>query len=203
MATASHIHIGVDFDNTIVAYDTLFHKIAFEQGLIQAGFPVSKSAVRDYLRSRGKDPAFTAMQGLVYGSRILEAEPFPGVIDFFSACAQSHIPISIISHKTREPIAGEPCDLHASAVRWLEQWEILNLIPEERVYFELTRPAKLERIRITGCTHFIDDLPELLMEAQFPRSTQRILFDPENNARHAAGIVVINSWKNMHKVFAI
>ena len=28
--------LGVDFDNTIVAYDSLFHRVALERGLIPA-----------------------------------------------------------------------------------------------------------------------------------------------------------------------
>ena len=31
--------IGVDFDNTIVCYDGLFHRVAVEQGLIPQKFP--------------------------------------------------------------------------------------------------------------------------------------------------------------------
>ena len=28
------MRIGIDFDNTIVSYDTLFHKVAVEQGAV-------------------------------------------------------------------------------------------------------------------------------------------------------------------------
>ena len=41
------MRIGLDFDNTIVTYDSLFHKVATEQGLVPASLPVSKLAVRD------------------------------------------------------------------------------------------------------------------------------------------------------------
>ena len=31
--------VGVDFDNTIICYDALFHRVAEEQGLLPAGVP--------------------------------------------------------------------------------------------------------------------------------------------------------------------
>ena len=37
--------IGVDFDNTIVCYDKVFHVAAYEKGLIPADLPVSKGRV--------------------------------------------------------------------------------------------------------------------------------------------------------------
>ena len=42
--------LGVDFDNTIVSYDCLFHRVAAERGLIPASLVATKGAVRDYLR---------------------------------------------------------------------------------------------------------------------------------------------------------
>ena len=71
--------IGLDFDNTIVSYDNLFHKIAAEQKLIPRNFPQSKLLIRDYLRKKNKDELFTLIQAEVYGKRILEASPSPNV----------------------------------------------------------------------------------------------------------------------------
>ena len=42
--------LGLDFDNTIINYNELFHKIAFEKNLIPADLPKEKNAVRNYLR---------------------------------------------------------------------------------------------------------------------------------------------------------
>ena len=41
--------IGIDFDNTIVCYHKLFHRLAVERSLIPVSVAVSKCAVRDYL----------------------------------------------------------------------------------------------------------------------------------------------------------
>ena len=53
------VKIGIDFDNTIVIYDDLFHKIASEENLIPINFPKSKLLIREYLRSKNKDEFFT------------------------------------------------------------------------------------------------------------------------------------------------
>ena len=47
--------VGVDFDNTIVAYDALFHRVASERGLIPATVAATKIAVRDALRASGQE----------------------------------------------------------------------------------------------------------------------------------------------------
>ncbi|HEX5219698.1 MAG TPA: haloacid dehalogenase-like hydrolase, partial [Verrucomicrobiae bacterium] len=160
------MHIGVDFDNTIVCYDALFHKVARERNLIPAEVPVNKSEVRNYLRRIGNEDAWTEMQGYVYGPRIVEAAPYPGVIEFFQACRAAGIRVSIISHKTKHPFIGEQHDLHAAAKNWLEQHGFFDParigLPRENAFFELTKQAKLDRIGRCGCTHFIDDLPEFL-----------------------------------------
>ena len=62
--------LGIDFDNTIVKYDNLFHKIALEKGLIDTSAGKRKKEIRDYLRSRNKGGEFTLLQGEVYGLRI-------------------------------------------------------------------------------------------------------------------------------------
>src|SRR2546421_8484108 len=114
------MRIGVDFDNTIVCYDALFHRVCREKDLIPAEVPVSKSEVRNHLRRIGKEEAWTEMQGYVYGARMSEAEPYPGVLDFFRALRLAQIPVCIISHKTRNPYLCEKYDLHAAALAWLE-----------------------------------------------------------------------------------
>lgn len=197
------LHIGVDFDNTIVAYDELFRRLALEEGLIGEDFPASKSEIRNTLRRRGEEPAWTALQGIAYGRRILEAEPFPGVLEFFSVCRKAGVQLSIVSHKTLHPIAGKPVDLHGAAYLWLDRWGFLALLPSEQVYFEITREAKLQRIRTVACTHFIDDLPEFLTEPLFPPAVERILFDPNGGAAPVPDMSVATSWLQIRERFAL
>ena len=110
--------IGIDFDNTIVSYDVVFHRAAVEQELIPPEVPADKSKIRDYLRWVNKEDAWTELQGLVYGVYIKYAPPFSGVKGFFRYCKENKISICIISHKTRFPFLGKKHNLHKSAVRW-------------------------------------------------------------------------------------
>lgn len=174
--------IGVDFDNTIVSYDHVFHQVALEQGLIPPELSVSKGKVRDYLRQCDREEDWTELQGYVYGARMRDVTPFPGVLECLNRFIRDGIPVMIISHKTRTPYRGTRYDLHKSAREWMEQQGFfdkarLGLSPDQ-VFFELTRQQKIERIAQVGCTHFIDDLPEFLADPSFPAGVKPILFDP-------------------------
>lgn len=176
--------IGVDFDNTIVCYDALFHRAAVERALVPKSVPATKNAVRDYLRRAGREDAWTALQGEVYGARLAEADPFPGALDFFRFCRSARISVRIVSHKTRRPFLGAEHDLHAAARAWLTQHGFFATddigLAEGDAFFELTKPEKIARIASSGCTAFIDDLPEILGDPAFPAGVARLLFDPTN-----------------------
>jgi hypothetical protein len=182
--------VGVDFDNTIVSYDELFFGLALERHLIPPDFPVSKTRIRDHLRTRGQEDVWTGLQGLAYGSEIIRAPMFPGVGEFFNACRRRRVQVHIISHKTRRPYLGSDTDLHAAARSWIEH----QGLQVHDVYFELTKEAKLARIEALGCSHFIDDLPEFLSLPNFPGGVNRILFDPLQLQAAPPGISRVSSW---------
>lgn len=193
------MRIGLDFDNTIVSYDALFHRVACERGLVPSGIPVNKVAVRDYLRGIGQEDRWTEMQGYVYGARMDEAAAYPGALEAMQAAIDAGHELAIISHKTMYPFMGPKYDLHAAARGWVESHlsqRGCRLISEDRVFFELTKDAKLSRIGQLSCDLYLDDLPEILQAEAFPRSTRRILFDPDDNHAGASlpGISVLRSW---------
>jgi hypothetical protein len=196
--------IGIDFDNTIVSYDSLFHKVAVEQGAVPADTPCNKVAVRDHLRAIGREEVWTEMQGYVYGARMQEAEAYPGAIEFFRWARASGIPLCIVSHKTLHPFLGPKYDLHQAARGWIDAClkdEQGPLLPPERVFFELTKEAKWSRIGATGCEAFIDDLPEILLAPAFPQGVSRILFDPENHHGKETGLLRIADWQGIRAHF--
>ncbi len=189
--------IGVDLDNTIVCYDRLFHRLAVERGLVPADTPALKSAVRDYLRHAGAEDLWTELQGEVYGSRMVEAEPFPGALEFFTRCRAHGHAVCIISHRSQFPYAGPRYDLHQAARDWLEGRFFYDpgiTLPRQCVWLELSKQAKLARIAAAGCTHFIDDLPEFLAEPAFPPGVQKILFDPSGQVETCPGAGRAESW---------
>ena len=195
--------IGIDFDNTIVQYDELFHRLACERQLIPADVPANKELVRDYLRADNREDDWTELQGYVYGARMDESAAFPGVLEFFAEAVQRGFDVVIISHKTRHPYLGEKHDLHQAARHWLEingffDHSRIGMV-SDKVFFEETRTGKLERIAQQKCTHFIDDLPELLRERAFPETVERILFRPQGSEMAGAedGFVVLSNWQQI------
>ena len=198
--------LGVDFDNTIVCYDQVFHQTALEKGLIPAEVPVSKDQVRNHLRERGLEDAWTELQGIVYGPRIQSAPPFPGVLDFLARCRQQGIPLRIISHKTTFSKVGVTrTNLRTAALGWMAakhffETEGLGLSRED-VLFGATRQEKIEHIRQSGCTHFIDDLEEVFLEETFPANVEKILFAPNCQSAALLGVTVFTTWQEINEHF--
>ena len=92
--------IGLDFDNTIVRYDRLFHRLAAERGLIPPDLPATKQSVRDFLRTAGREEEWTELQGIAYGPRITDAEPWPGVRAFLRWCHTAGVRVAVVSLMT-------------------------------------------------------------------------------------------------------
>ncbi len=190
--------IGVDFDNTMVCYDQLFHRIAVERGLIDAATPAAKTAVRDALRAAGGEQDWINLQGLVYGRRIFEAPAFPGVQAFFAQAHRQGHQLCVISHKTRFPVSGDEVNLHAAAMRWLESQGFFDSphtgLSRDQVHFELTKADKLARIAACGCDHFMDDLPEFLAEPSFPAGVKKWLIHSDPALADDRSITPLVSW---------
>lgn len=191
------MRIGIDFDNTIVSYDALFHKVAVEAGLVPADLPPTKIGVRDYLRKIGREDDWTEMQGYVYGARMAEASAYPGVFAFMRNAQDDGHELFIVSHKTKHPFRGVQYDLHLAARDWVAaslKDELGALVPIENVFFELTKEEKLKRVESLGCECFIDDLPEILLAPLFPVRARRILFDPDGVHVAGEGLTPMKSW---------
>ena len=112
--------LGLDFDNTLVRYDKLFHQLALEKGLIEKSLSADKIAIRDHLRSQGQDEQFTLLQGEVYGLRILEAEPAEGMMSALNELKERGIKMVLVSHKTRKPYKGPSYNSQTSTWNLLE-----------------------------------------------------------------------------------
>jgi hypothetical protein len=182
--------IGIDFDNTIVGYDEVFSRAAAARGLIPAGFTGTKQAVRDAIRLLPEgESAWQKLQGYVYGQGVGEAVMFAGVDRFVRRCHEEGHTVLIVSHKT-EFGHYDPArvNLRQAALGWLAEHRFFAAdgcaLPPENVFFETTREEKIRRIAALGCTHFIDDLEEVLDDPAFPAGVERVLFsDAAETAR--------------------
>jgi len=197
------MRIGIDFDNTIAGYDTLFATLAAERGLFQNApqdAPRSKRALRDALRKRPEgELTWRRRQAEAYGGRMTEAELLDGVDRFIRACGQSDLDVVIVSHKTRHAnFASDGTDLRQAAVNWMEAHGFfaadgLNLNLDD-VYFENTRAEKVDRIAELDCDWFIDDLEEVFIEPRFPSSVRAILYDPHGQEEGTEDFLRCRHW---------
>jgi len=193
------IKLGIDFDNTLITYNALFKKAALEKNLIPVNFPESKHLIRNYLRERNQEKFFTILQGEVYGSRIFEAPQAEGMYESLMRAKNNGIELFIISHKTKSPYDGPKYNLHNAASNWLEKnlfFEKSGInISRKNVYFEVTKEKKIKRIESLGCTHFIDDLPEIL--DMINSKIRKILYNPEPNYLKKDPYIKMKNWSEL------
>ena len=196
------MRIGIDFDNTIICYDQVFCHLANSQG--------TKREVRDAIRALPDgDIVWQRMQGKAYGELIHQASLFTGFKEFVAACnANPAIELFIVSHKTELGHFDEKrINLRDAARRWLREQGFFdkNLphIPENHVFFETTREEKIARINTLQCTHFIDDLVEVLESPLFPTHIERYLFQPLADNIQPVKLKQYSNWTDItHAIFA-
>jgi hypothetical protein len=194
------ITLGLDFDNTIVLYDSVFRELATEAGLLPTGFVGGKRAVRDHIRTLPDgEVSWTRLQAQVYGPGIARAEPAPGLVTFLNRCRVAGIEPAIVSHKTRFA-AADPggTDLRQAAQAWITAHGLTDPtcggIAAQNIFFESTRAEKINRICALGCTHFVDDLDEVFREPAFPHHVQAYLYAPADMDPPVGPWRSIRSW---------
>ncbi len=197
------LRIGLDFDNTIITYDAVFLAAARTWGLVGAAFAGGKQAIRDTIRLLPDgELSWQKLQGHVYGKGLAQAEMIEGVDSFLRRCRENNVPIAIVSHKTEfghhDP---DRINLRAAARSWMSGHGFFQAggygVAPGAVYFENTRQDKIARIAQVGCTHFIDDLEEVLSDPSFPRSVERILFS--DVASTSASYIVCPTWRHIEE----
>lgn len=184
------LHIGIDFDNTIVSYHESIPLLAEEFFVhLPDDLPLEKVPLRNYLRSVNRESEWTEFQGLLYGPGMLYAKPYTGCIETLHTLQTCGFLLTIISHRSRFPYAGPKYDLHQHANSWIERHLIphdlfssrtnISSLPYVHPFnFLGTLNEKLQAISRSGCDVFIDDLPEVLNHNLFPPSTTPFLFSP-------------------------
>lgn len=192
--------VGLDFDNTLVDYGPLFLDAAVDEGLLPAGTTASKQEVRDAIRALPDgEMSWRAVQARVYGQDIAGARLHPGATDLLSRLGRLGAPVYVVSHKT--PTAsyrGQTLDLHRAALEFLFTCGLFALegrpLSPERVFFEPTRAAKARRIALLCCRAFVDDLPEVFLDASFPAGVRQLLYLPQGQAPAAFTGTLCRDW---------
>jgi hypothetical protein len=199
------MRIGIDFDNTIADYDDVFRLAAQREALLDAGFRGGKQAVRAAIRAldRGEE-RWMRLQGRVYGAYMAEAQPVAGVERFLAAARRAGAELHIVSHKTEYGHFDEDrINLREAARRWMRGRGILGEsgVAEEHLFFAATRGEKIVRIKALACAHFIDDLPEVFAEPDFPEAVGRHLLCREGGGLPEGSFTAYRGWDEIRHAF--
>ncbi len=191
--------IGIDLDNTIVQYDNLIYQLALAKNFISHNTIVSKNVVRDTIRCiPDGEYKWQALQAQIYGPLMTFATPMKGITKFLRQCVTSKIKVYIISHKTQYASSDKQVDLRMAAINWLIQYHIIDNaetpITHSDVYFENSQTEKIERISSVGCTHYVDDLYDVLNHKAFPSIVDKIWLSQETKQKNKTSIQELCSW---------
>ena len=171
MPMAPPKRIGLDLDNTVIDYAPAYRAIAKEMGLPPQ--LVDRDSIREALRKSDEDDEeWQRFQALLYTDGLSYAQPAPGLLEFLRTCNSLAVPVVIISHKTKvTPERFGARDLRAPALAWLQDQGITPAhVAPEGVSFCTNRAEKVRMIAELQCDVFVDDLIEVLTDAEYPVS---------------------------------
>jgi hypothetical protein len=157
---------------------------------------IGRDAVKKKLRmSPLGDEGWQKIQGVIYGPRIMDASISVGADHFLRRCRTEGIEVKIISHKT-EFAVNDPTNtnLRDAALNWMSKnnfFTDLGII-KNNIFFANTIKEKIEYIKKTKISIFIDDLIEILDDPNFPSDVEAILYQPTITP-------VFNKSKNFNK----
>ena len=156
---------GIDFDNTIVNYDSVFKKIAKKEKTLKNKKFNTKDSIKNFLIKENKVNEWKKLQGQVYSEHIYAAIPNIEILKLLKYLDSNNIKFYIVSHKTLYPYVGKKINLHRLSKKWLKE-NIFNkknnFKKKDHAYFEKTKKEKIKRIKKMKITHFVDDLDVIL-----------------------------------------
>lgn len=174
------IRFGFDLDNTLIDYSASVLKYCQINNLKKCD---NINELKQLLRkSNINNNAWQVAQCWLYTSGLDYANFSEGAIDFIYHLLKKNIEIYIVSHKTEfTPNFCERKNLRDSAVTWLKNSEIVNVLPDfKNLYFESTRQEKIAQINRLNLDFFVDDLFEVLNDPNLAKSISKYLIGSKN-----------------------
>ena len=194
--------IGLDLDNTVIDYAPAYRAVARAMGLPQQ--LVDRESIRESLRkSEEDDEEWQRFQALLYTDGLAYAQPAPGLLEFLRFCGSIDLNVVIISHKTEAtPVRFGARDLRAPASEWLHTQGIVpEHVSPDWVFFCTNRADKVRTIAELQCDVFVDDLIEVLEDADMPIGITRFHYQAGGNSNSAkpesivdADFLSLTSW---------
>ena len=197
------MHIGIDFDNTLIDYSRVFEFCAKQFTSAPKHVAEDKNALKTYLLSRKHgNTIWTQLQCRVYGQGIENAKFSRGVLQFLLVCKRKKIPVTIISHKSKTCAEGKHHDIRTPACLFLKRHQFYDKtgVSKDNVFFEETRHEKLLRIKREKCTHFIDDLIDVFQAPTFPNNVTKILYGT-NATGNGKDVLAFGRWRDIKRYF--
>ena len=197
------MHIGIDFDNTLIDYSQVFKSYAKKFTSAPESVLADKNALRaDILSKKNGNDLWTQLQCRVYGQGVEYANFSRGVLQFLFVCKRKKIPVTIISHKSKTCAEGKYHDIRTPAYLFLDKHKFYDKtgISKDMVFFEETRQEKLVRIKREKCTHFIDDLLDVFQAPTFPKKVTKILYGTKTTG-NGKDVLAFESWRDIKRYF--
>ena len=184
--------IGIDLDNTIINYNNAFKHTAVQleflsedwvyNNLLSSNKFSPKTLIKHHILTLDDgNYKWESLQGQVYGNFIYYAKIFPGVANFLIHCRRRGNRVFVVSHKTEfGHYDKNKRSLRKAALNFLKDNDLFldsfGITTDDILFFD-TRQEKVNKIAELNCDYFIDDLPEVFAEPNFPSDTQKILFN--------------------------
>ncbi len=196
------MQIGIDFDNTIIDYNDLLISMVKERHWLSDINLKSKKQIKDSLhRQPDGITKWKTLQTLLYGELIEKAKIMKGILPFLEKCLRNKISVFIISHKTHYAEMNPEIDLRQAALSWLKSNRFFNPdltnLHRGSIYFENTQKDKVKRIKKLKCTHFIDDLEEVLSHPEFPADVKRYHLSKDTVNHNNKLFLSFSNWKEI------
>ena len=199
----SNIHIGIDFDNTIVDYGNIFTEMAIFLGFIDYSVKLSKDEVKKIIKeSDDGERKWGILQSEVYGKGIRKALMMEGFSDFVNRCRACAISLYIVSHKSiSNPYDPMSRNLQIPALDWMKRQNFFKKgalgFNQKQVIFAETVDKKVEWIKKLNCSYFIDDLLKVLLHPRFPERTLKVQFLNESPEKNVSIVDYAGNWRSI------
>ncbi|MBL4865619.1 MAG: hypothetical protein JKY67_04505 [Pseudomonadales bacterium] len=206
------MRVGIDFENTMVDYDGLFYQLALERKDVDFDPSISltnpaptKETLRDQLINNGLTHRWLELQKIVYGSRVLEAMPYTGLIRFLALCKEHSVECVLVCHHS--PRVFKNANFNEMLLAWLSKYGVSKYLHgqslTEKLYISSTQEDMAQLVSKLGCTHFVSNGMSLFGLEEFPAGVSRFLFDPKMRKGHSDLLHLSNTTLDKYPVTAV